>query len=46
MSEDFLCFAQFSYALIFYKGNITVVGHKSPESVYDPKIAAMENDKS
>ncbi len=29
-----------------YKGNIIVVGRKSPHSLYDPKIATMEGEKS
>src|SRR2546429_347168 len=32
--------------LKLYKGNIIVVGRKSPKSLYDPKIATMEGDKS
>jgi len=32
--------------LRLYKGNIIVVGRKSPKSLYDPKIATMEGDKS
>src|SRR5438067_11718706 len=29
-----------------YKGNIIVAGRKSPKSLYDPKIATMEGEKS
>ena len=29
-----------------YRGNIIVVGRKSPKSLYDPKIATMEGEKS
>jgi argininosuccinate synthase len=32
--------------LKLYKGNIIVVGRKSPKSLYDPKIATMEGQKS
>jgi argininosuccinate synthase len=32
--------------LKLYKGNIIVVGRKSPKSLYDPKIATMEGDTS
>ena len=32
--------------LKLYKGNIIVAGRKSPESLYDPKIATMEGEKS
>jgi argininosuccinate synthase len=32
--------------LKLYKGNIIVVGRKSPKSLYDPKIATMEGDAS
>jgi argininosuccinate synthase len=32
--------------LKLYKGNIIVVGRESPESLYDPKIATMEGEKS
>ena len=32
--------------LRLYKGNIIVAGRKSPKSLYDPKIATMEGDKS
>jgi len=32
--------------LKLYKGNIIVAGRKSPKSLYDPKIATMEGDKS
>ncbi len=32
--------------LKLYKGNIVVVGRKSPKSLYDPKIATMEGDES
>jgi argininosuccinate synthase len=32
--------------LKLYKGNIIVAGRKSPKSLYDPKIATMENDQS
>jgi len=32
--------------LKLYKGNIIVVGRKSPKSLYDPKIATMEGDSS
>jgi argininosuccinate synthase len=32
--------------LKLYKGNIIVVGRKSPKSLYDPKIATMEGEKS
>jgi argininosuccinate synthase len=32
--------------LKLYKGNIIVAGRKSPESLYDPKIATMERDAS
>ena len=30
--------------LKLYKGNIIVAGRKSPKSLYDPKIATMEDD--
>jgi argininosuccinate synthase len=29
-----------------YKGNIIIAGGKSPQSLYDPKIATMEGDAS
>jgi len=29
-----------------YKGNIIIAGRKSPKSLYDPKIATMEREKS
>jgi argininosuccinate synthase len=32
--------------LKLYKGNIIVVGRKSPKSLYDPQIATMESDES
>ena len=32
--------------LKLYKGNIIVAGRKSPKSLYDPKIATMEDEKS
>jgi argininosuccinate synthase len=32
--------------LKLYKGNIIIVGRKSPKSLYDPKIATMEGEKS
>jgi len=32
--------------LKLYKGNIIVAGHKSPKTLYDPKIATMESDAS
>ena len=32
--------------LKLYKGNIIVVGRKSPKSLYAPKIATMEGEKS
>src|SRR5438552_8877212 len=32
--------------LRLYKGNIIVAGRTSPKSLYDPKIATMEGDKS
>jgi argininosuccinate synthase len=32
--------------LKLYKGNIVVAGRKSPKSLYDPKIATMEDDAS
>src|SRR5205814_2463229 len=32
--------------LNLYKGNIIVAGRKSPKSLYDPKIATMEGEKS
>jgi argininosuccinate synthase len=32
--------------LKLYKGNIIVAGRKSPQSLYDPKIATMEGDES
>jgi argininosuccinate synthase len=32
--------------LKLYKGNIIVSGRKSPKSLYDPKVATMEGDKS
>jgi argininosuccinate synthase len=32
--------------LKLYKGNIMVAGRKSPKSLYDPKIATMEGEKS
>jgi argininosuccinate synthase len=32
--------------LKLYKGNIIVAGRKSPKSLYDPKIATMEDDQS
>ncbi len=32
--------------LKLYKGNIIVVGRKSPKSLYDPKLATMEGDAS
>jgi argininosuccinate synthase len=32
--------------LKLYKGNIIVTGRKSPKSLYDPKIATMEDDVS
>src|SRR5216110_87022 len=32
--------------LKLYKGNIIVAGRKSPKSLYHPKIATMEGDKS
>jgi argininosuccinate synthase len=32
--------------LKLYKGNTIVVGRKSPKSLYDPKIATMEGEKS
>ena len=32
--------------LELYKGNIIVAGRKSPKSLYDPKIANMEGEKS
>ena len=32
--------------LKLYKGNIIVAGRKSPNSLYDPKIATMESDVS
>src|SRR5205823_12487467 len=32
--------------LKLYKGNIIVAGRKSSKSLYDPKIATMEGDKS
>jgi argininosuccinate synthase len=28
-----------------YKGNVTVVGRKSPYSLYDPVIASFEDDQ-
>jgi hypothetical protein len=35
--------AQFLYAPVFYKGKI-VAGRKSPNSLYDPKIATTEGE--
>jgi argininosuccinate synthase len=35
-----------SVRLKLYKGNIIVAGRKSPKSLYDPKIATMEGEKS
>jgi argininosuccinate synthase len=35
-----------SFGLILYIGNIIVAGRKSPKSLYDPKIATMEGEKS
>lgn len=32
--------------LKLYKGNVIVAGRKSPKSLYDPKIATMEDDAS
>jgi len=32
--------------LKLYKGNIIVAGRKSPKSLYDPKVATMEGEKS
>lgn len=32
--------------LKLYKGNLIVAGRKSPKSLYDPKIATMEGEKS
>ena len=32
--------------LKLYKGNIIVAGRKSPNSLYDPKIATMESEAS
>jgi argininosuccinate synthase len=32
--------------LKLYKGNIILAGRKSPKSLYDPKIATMEGEKS
>ena len=32
--------------LKLYKGNIIVAGRKSPKSLYDPKIATMEGERS
>src|SRR5437762_14374301 len=32
--------------LKLYKGNIIVAGRKSPKSLYDPKIATMEAERS
>ena len=32
--------------LKLYKGNIIVVGRRSPKSLYDPKLATMEGDAS
>src|SRR6059058_3382114 len=32
--------------LKLYKGNVIVAGRKSPSSLYDPKIATMEGEKS
>src|SRR6266513_2224916 len=32
--------------LKLYKGNLIVAGRKSPRSLYDPKIATMEGEKS
>src|SRR5690348_9603955 len=32
--------------LKLYKGNVIIVGRKSPKSLYDPKIATMEGEKS
>jgi argininosuccinate synthase len=32
--------------LKLYKGNIIIVGRKSPKSLYDPKIATMEGERS
>jgi argininosuccinate synthase len=32
--------------LKLYKGNVIVTGRKSPRSLYDPKIATMEGEKS
>jgi argininosuccinate synthase len=32
--------------LKLYRGNIIVAGRKSPKSLYDPKIATMEGEKS
>ncbi len=32
--------------LKLYKGNIILAGRKSPNSLYDPKIATMEADAS
>jgi argininosuccinate synthase len=32
--------------LKLYKGNIIVAGRKSPKSLYDPKIATMEDEES
>ena len=32
--------------LKLYKGNVIVAGRKSPRSLYDPKIATMEGEKS
>jgi argininosuccinate synthase len=32
--------------LKLYKGNVIVAGRKSPKSLYDPKIATMEGEKS
>ena len=32
--------------LRLYKGNIIVAGRKSPNTLYDPKIATMEGDAS
>jgi argininosuccinate synthase len=32
--------------LKLYKGNVIVVGRKSPKSLYNPKIATMEGEES
>jgi len=32
--------------LKLYKGNIIIAGRKSPKSLYDPKLATTQGDKS